>query len=71
MSALTPTDAASCRAMAVECGRRANLLGAFPGRQMMLVERARELCLLALKFEAEASSPPQEHLPFVRKDTDA
>ncbi len=55
MSALTPTDAASCRAMAVECGRRANQHWAFgePGKARREIERARELTLLALKLEQE------------------
>lgn len=55
MSALAPVDAASCRAMAVECGRRANKHWArgFTGKAKREVERARELTLLALKFEQE------------------
>lgn len=48
MSALAPVDAASCRAMAVECGRRANELVAI--RQYELA-RARDLVLLAVWFE--------------------
>lgn len=60
---LTPTDAASCRAMAIECGRRADLIPGFPGRQMMLIDRARELTLLALRFEREEQNSPDPHLP--------
>jgi hypothetical protein len=63
MSALTPTDAASCRAMALECGRRAQQFAdksdmAGAGAQ---IERARQLCLLALKFEQDSppSTPPE------------
>lgn len=55
MTALTPTDAASCRAMAVECGRRANELVAIrqyakAGKELA---RASKLAVMALEFEQE------------------
>ncbi len=55
MSALAPVDAASCRAMAVECGRRATYLAKrrFGAEALRELDRARELCILALKFEQE------------------
>lgn len=60
MTALTPTDAASCRAMAVECGRRANKNWArgFTIAALADIEHARQLVLLALKFEREQNSLP-------------
>ena len=62
-----PTDAASCRQMAVECGKQADIFfsvmkfSAARGQ----IKRARELTLLALKFEAEEQNsatptPPGE-----------
>ena len=59
MTALTPTDAASCRAMALECGRRANKFFAkgMTSSAMREIERARDLTLLGLKFEIESEGP--------------
>ena len=56
MSSLTPSDAASCRALAVKCGRRANELmarGAMLREILPQLERARELCVMAVKFETQ------------------
>lgn len=72
MSTLTPTDAASCRAMAVECGRRANEFVAIrqfskAGKELA---RARELTLLALTFEQEGQSRADAGLDIVMSHQD-
>jgi hypothetical protein len=59
MNAITPTTPENCRAMAVECGRRANALrlsGDAAGAMKQL-DRSRDLCLLALKLEQEQNLP--------------